>query len=92
MLKKYIVYLPVIRGSIEEEWEQCRNQIVKDLSLGIRPLKMNIFVSTPDYPSYVEIKKIIAKSVIETFGDFCPAINVSIHPPEKPGKVAVEAL
>jgi enamine deaminase RidA (YjgF/YER057c/UK114 family) len=92
MLKKYIVYLPVIRGSIEEEWEQCRNQIVKDLSLGIRPLKMNVFISTPDYPSYVEIKKTIAKSVIETFGDFCPAINVSIHPPEKPGKVAVEAL
>jgi enamine deaminase RidA (YjgF/YER057c/UK114 family) len=92
MLKKYIVYLPEIHGSIEEEWEQCRNQIVKDLSLGIRPLKMNIFVSTPDYPSYVEIKKNIARSVIETFRDVCPAFNVSIHPPEKPGKIVVEAL
>lgn len=87
-----MVYLPEIRGSVEEEWEQCRNQIVKDLTSGIRPLKLNIFISLPDYPSYVEIKKAIARSVIYTFGDNCPAINVSIHPPEKPGKVAVEAL
>jgi enamine deaminase RidA (YjgF/YER057c/UK114 family) len=92
MLKKYILYFAAIHGSIEEEWEQCRDQIVKDLSSGIRPLKLNIFVSLPDYPSYVKIKKIIARSVIGTFGDKCPAFNISIHPPEKPGKVAVEAL
>jgi enamine deaminase RidA (YjgF/YER057c/UK114 family) len=92
MLKKYIVYLPAIQGSIEEEWEQCRNQIVKDLFSGIRPLKLNIFISKPDYPSYLEIKKVISRSVIDTFGDNCPAFNVSIHPPEKPSKVAVEAL
>ena len=92
MLKNYILYFPVIHGSIEEEWEQCRDQIVKDLSSGIRPLKLNIFVSLPDYPSYVKIKRIIARSVIGTFGDKCPTFNISIHPPEKPGKVAVEAL
>jgi enamine deaminase RidA (YjgF/YER057c/UK114 family) len=92
MLKKYIVYLPAIHGSIQEEWEQCRNMIVSDLSAGIRPIKLNIFISLPDYPTYQEIKKVIARSVIDTFGDNCPAINVSIHPPEKPGKVTVEAL
>jgi len=92
MLKKYTVYYPAVHGSIEEEWIQCRDQIVKDLSSGIRLLKLNIFISQPDYPSYVEIKKFISGSVIESFGDNCPAFNVSIHPPEKPGKVAVEAL
>jgi enamine deaminase RidA (YjgF/YER057c/UK114 family) len=92
MLKKYIVYYPPVSGSIEEEWEQCRVQLVKDLSYGIRPLKLNIFVSQPDYPSYVQIKNLISGSVIGTFGDNCPAFNVTIHPPEKPGKVAVEAL
>jgi len=92
MLKKYIVYCPVVNGSIEEEWEQCRDQIVNDLSSGIRPLKLNIFINQPDYPSYVQIKKFISGSVIETFGDNCPAFNVSIHPPEKPAKLAVEAL
>jgi enamine deaminase RidA (YjgF/YER057c/UK114 family) len=92
MFKKYIVYLPAIYGSIEEEWGQCRNQIVADVSSGIRPIKLNIFISLTDYPTYKEVKKVIAGSVIDTFGDNCPAINVSIHPPEKPGKVAVEAL
>lgn len=92
MLKKYIVYLPAIIGSIEEEWEQCRHQIVKDLSSGIRPVKLNIFVSTPDHQSYLEIKKSIAQSVIDAFGEVCPAFNVTIHPPEKPRKVVVEAL
>jgi hypothetical protein len=92
MLKKYIVYLPASIGSIEEEWEQCRYQIVKDLSLGIRPVKLNIFISAPDYPTYVEIKRDIAQSVIDSFGEICPAFNVSIHPPEKPRKVTVEAM
>lgn len=92
MLKKYIVYYPMVNGSIEEEWEQCRVQIVKDLSGGIRPLKLNIFVDRLDYPSYVQIKDFISASVIGSFGNICPAFNVSVHPPEKPGKVAVEAL
>ncbi len=92
MLKKYIVYLPANIGSIEEEWEQCRQMIIKDISSGIRPVKFNIFVSAPDYPSYVEIKTNIAQSVIDTFGEVCPAFNVTIHPPEKPHKVAVEGL
>jgi enamine deaminase RidA (YjgF/YER057c/UK114 family) len=92
MLKKYVVYLPAIHGNIDEEWEQCRNQIVKDLSSGIRPIKLNIFISVPDYPSYLEIKKVISRSVVDTFVESCPAFNVSIHPPEKPVKVAVEAL
>jgi enamine deaminase RidA (YjgF/YER057c/UK114 family) len=92
MLKKYIVYLPAVKGSVEEEWEQCRDLIVKDLSAGNRPLKLNIFVSLPDYSSYTKIKEVIGKSVVETFGEKCPAFNVSIHPPEKPLKVAVEAL
>ncbi len=92
MLKKYIVYLPAIIGSIKGEWEECRHQIVKDLSSGIRPVKFNIFISAPDYSSYEEIKKEIAQSVIDTFGEVCPAFNVTIHPPEKPHKVVVECL
>jgi enamine deaminase RidA (YjgF/YER057c/UK114 family) len=92
MLKKYKVYYPMVNGSIEEEWEQCRTQIVNDLFSGIRLVKLNIFISQPDYPSYVQIKKFISVSAIETFGDNCPAFNVSVHPPEEPCNVAVEAL
>jgi len=92
MLKKYMIYTPAVNGNIEEEWLQCRDQIIRDISAGIRPLKLNIFINQPDYPAYVEIKKIISGSVIESFGDNCPSFNVSVHPPEKPGKVVVEAL
>jgi len=87
-----MIYTPAVNGNIEEEWLQCRDQIIHDISAGIRPLKLNIFINQPDYPAYVEIKKIISGSVIESFGDNCPAFNVSVHPPEKPGKVVVEAL
>ena len=92
MLKRYIVYYPQESGSVEEEWEQCRVQMANDMLSGIRPIKLNIFVNRPDYTSYVQIKKLIGGSVTETFGDICPAFNVSLHPPEKPGNVAVEAL
>jgi enamine deaminase RidA (YjgF/YER057c/UK114 family) len=92
MLKKYIVYAPESQGSIEEEWKQCCDQISKSVSLGARLIKLNIFLSVSDYSSYVITRKIIGKSVIETFRDNCPAFNISIHPPEKPWKVAVEGL
>jgi enamine deaminase RidA (YjgF/YER057c/UK114 family) len=92
MLKKYIIYAPEIQGSIEEEWKQCVGQINKSIAEGARPLKLNIFLSVPDYSSYITERQIIGKSVIATFGDKCPAFNVSIHPPEKPWKVTVEGL
>jgi hypothetical protein len=92
MLKDYIIYLPSVQGSIEEEWEQCRNQIINSTSKDCRPLKLNIFVSLPDYSSYIKTRDIIGKSLIESYGNHCPAFNVSVHPPEEPWKVAVEGL
>lgn len=92
MLRKYIVYYPGRQGTIEEEWEQCRDQVVKDAATGIRPVKLNIFVALPDYPSYLNVKSIIGNSVLEAFEKDSPAVNVSVHPPERPWKVTVEAL
>jgi len=91
MLKKYFICLPSVSGSLEEEWEQCREQIIRILSEGNKPLKMNIFVGQSDYPTFLNTGKMIKKSVTETFGDQCPALNVTVHPPEKPWKIAVEA-
>ncbi len=92
MVRNYSVYMPVVPGSIEQEWEQCLNQINGSLSEGNLPLKLNIFVSQPDYISYVKVKKQISRSVLENFAGHCPAFNVTIHPPEKPWKVGVEAM
>jgi len=90
MLKNYSICLPSLQGSLEEEWEQCRRQIIKIISIGNRPLKLNIFVDQSDYQSFMEIKETIIKSLYETFGSLVPALNITAHPPEKPWKVAVE--
>jgi len=92
MVKEYRIYTPSIRGSIGSEWEQCRKQISEDTSKGLRPVKLNIFISVPDFPTYAEKKQFISRSVIAGFSAHCPAFNVSIHPPEEPFCVAVEAL
>ena len=92
MVKEYRIYTPSVRGSIGSEWEQCRNQISEDVAKGLRPVKLNIFISVPDFPDYAEKKQFISRSVIAAFSDQCPAFNVSIHPPEEPFRVAVEAL
>ncbi len=92
MRKNYFIYLPTVPGSIEEEWDQCRKQIMRTMSEGNRPLKLNIFVDLPDYQVYLETKEKIGKSVIDTFGDQCPTFNITVHPPERPWKVTAEAL
>jgi len=92
MLKKYFIYLPSIQGNVEDEWVQCLKQIEKNRMAGNRPLKLNIFTNLKNYSGYLKIKDKIVKSVIDSFGDYCPAINVSIHPPEKPWNVIVEAV
>ena len=92
MPKKYFIYLPLVQGSIEEEWEQCLNQIEKTRLAGNRPLKLNIFVDLTDFPTFLKVKGKIGQSVIAKFGDQCPAYNVTIHPPERPWKVTVEGL
>ncbi len=91
MLKNYFICLPSLQGSLEDEWEQCRRQIIKIISIGNKPLKLNIFVDQSDYQSFLDTKEAIILSVTETFGAQIPALNVTAHPPEKPWKIAVEA-
>jgi enamine deaminase RidA (YjgF/YER057c/UK114 family) len=92
MLKNYFISLPSISGTMEEEWDQCRNQILDTVKAGYRPLKLNIFTSSPDFNSFFQHKKLIGKSVIDTFGNHCPSFGITIHPPELPWKVSVEGL
>jgi enamine deaminase RidA (YjgF/YER057c/UK114 family) len=92
MIKEYITYLPASPGSTEEEWEQCLEQIKISMKAGMRPVKLNVFTDSPDYPSFIKIKESISKSLINSFGSSCPAIGITIHPPEKPGKICVEGL
>jgi enamine deaminase RidA (YjgF/YER057c/UK114 family) len=88
---KYFVFLPVAEGSVEKEWEQCLNQVIDTHNSGYSPVKLNIFTDLPDFKTMVSVRQTILKSVISAFGTLCPAVNITVQPPEKPWKTAVEA-
>jgi enamine deaminase RidA (YjgF/YER057c/UK114 family) len=91
MIKDYSTYIPSVTGSVEEEWEQCLKKLSLTCSKTNTPLKINVFTDQPDYTSYLKVKKFIDCSVLETFGDRCPAITVLCQPPERPWKIIAEA-
>lgn len=92
MLKRYFVILPSVEGSVVEEWMQCLDQILKIRDSGLNPVRINIFADLPDFETSNSVRQNIINSVINTFGDLCPAINLTVQPPEKPWKTAVEAV
>jgi hypothetical protein len=91
MLNNYLIFLPESTGKIEDEWNQCLEKILNSVSEDYTLVKLNIFIDIPDYGSYLKALKEIGKSVSVTFGDRCPAYNITVHPPERPWKISVEA-
>jgi enamine deaminase RidA (YjgF/YER057c/UK114 family) len=92
MLKEYYISMPSVSASLEEEWEQCSNDILDKIRAGYRPLKLNIFIDSPDQNLFFRYKKKISESVTDTFRDQSPSFNITIHPPERPWKVAAECM
>ena len=91
MLKKYLIFLPEVKGGIMEEWRQCLDQIKDTRLKGSKLIKLNIFTDLTDNETFLKVSNEIGNSIKYDFGDHCPAFNVTVHPPEKPWKVAVEA-
>ena len=91
MLKRYQVILPEVQGNFKEEWKQCLEQIKKIKLVDEKVVKLNVFVDMPDYDSYIKASRGIGKSISDAFRNQCPSYNVTVNPPEKPLKVAIEA-
>jgi hypothetical protein len=91
MLNKYSIFLPQAEGSVEEEWGQCLHQIKNAGTDGEMLVKLNVFTDVSGYPEYLKVSEDIKNSLFKHFGRMCPAVNITLHPPEKPWKVAVEA-
>lgn len=87
----YSIYLPKSKGSVESEWGQCFLQIKEGRQTGRKLAKLNIFIDAVDYEDYRHINESISKSLLESYGNQCPAYSITVHPPERPWKVAVEA-
>jgi len=90
MHKYYFVYYPKSEGSITEEWRQCSKQIENTILLKYAAVKLNVFTDLPDYDTLLALRGTILKSVQDLFGSACPALNISVHPPERPWKIGVE--
>jgi enamine deaminase RidA (YjgF/YER057c/UK114 family) len=90
MIGKYHVFVPVEGGNLIEEWRDCLKQIIYQRETGFRLVKINVFINVPDEDTYVKVSKEIGRSILNAFGKQGPAFSITIHPPEKPWKVAVE--
>ncbi len=74
-----------------EEWRQCLKRIIYQREAGFTLIKLNLFIDLPDYETYIKVSREIGKNIMNAFGKLCPVFNITVHPPEKPWKVAVEA-
>jgi enamine deaminase RidA (YjgF/YER057c/UK114 family) len=91
-MKKYFIFQPSEEGSFHGEWGQCLSGIIDTAKNTLRPVKLNVFISVSETPEYISIRQEVLKSVIDTFGGRAPAVSVTVHPPQRPWKVIVEAL
>ena len=91
MINKYIIFQPEVQGDFAGEWRQCLEKMMDVSPECGRLVKLNIFSSINDYSEYLKVNEEIRNSLLNNFGDHCPAFNVTVHPPENPWKVAVEA-
>lgn len=90
MRKLYFAICPSKVGSMTEEWEQCLDKVLTSVSSEHTVIKLNVFADLPDFMALLYFREKIMRSVSENFRDCCPAFNLTIHPPEKPWKIAVE--
>jgi hypothetical protein len=91
MIEKYSVFVPEVRGEFSDEWRQCLKQIIYCQEPGFRIVKLNVFIDQTDNETYIKTRKGISKSIQNAFGKICPAFNITVHPPERPWKIVVEA-
>lgn len=91
MLDRYLIILPEVQGSVEEELEQCLRQLQGVKTEGFNLVKLNIFVDSPDFYSWLELTHKAGEIVTSYFGNNCPAFNVISQPPQNPLKVSFEA-
>ncbi len=92
MTREYHVFLPDVYGTLKDEWNQCLKKIENKFLEGLRPIKINVFADVPDYISYIISSSSILKDILNYFGSDSPCVNVTAQPPEKPGRICVEAL
>jgi len=91
MLDRYLIILPKVQGSPVEELEQCLRQLKDERTEGFHLVKLNVFFDSPDFITAVELKSEMETIITGFFGENCPALNLTVHPPQVPYKLTLEA-
>ncbi|HPI67651.1 MAG TPA: hypothetical protein PL003_00370 [Bacteroidales bacterium] len=91
MRKFYYIFYPDSKGSITEELDECLKKIEASILQDYFLIKLNIFADLPDYNSFLEFRSQIHNSLYTLFGSDIPAFNLTVHPPQRPWKIVLEA-
>ncbi len=91
MISKYVIFLPEVEETVSGEFVQCLEKITDSRFADNKAVKLNIFTAVNDYNEYLAVNEEFRNLIMNHFGDKYPAFNISVHPPERPWKVVVEA-
>jgi len=81
MEKKYQVVEPLVGRSIEEQWNDCIQQIDSQINDSWTPFKLTIFVSAANDAEYLTINQSIQQWMLKKYGDKSPTFAVVSQPP-----------
>lgn len=90
-MNRYLSFLPDTNGDVLPEWRQCLNKMHGFRLTDYKLVKVNVFANLNDYQAYVIIVDEIRRSLIDKYGDNCPAFSVIMEPPRRPLNITVEA-
>jgi len=81
MEKKYQVVEPLVGRSIEEQWNDCIQQIDSQINDSWTPFKITIFASAANDAEYLTINQSIQQWMSKKYGDKSPTFAVVSQPP-----------
>lgn len=81
MEKKYQVVEPLVGRSLEEQWNDCIQQIDNQINDSWTPFKITVFVSAANDANYLIINQSIQQWMLQKFGDKSPTFAVVSQPP-----------
>jgi hypothetical protein len=91
-MREYFFCKPANLDSIDEQWSDCLDQLVKIRDSGWLLLKAVIFINTADIHDFIRKRREIGDSIKDRFREHCPAYNVVSQPPLSGSGILAEVL
>jgi enamine deaminase RidA (YjgF/YER057c/UK114 family) len=87
----YFVIQPDSDGDFKTDWQNCLGHLLKRAKDSrYRIFKLNIFVNSADFTDFRIKKRFVTDTLLDAFGEECPAFGILSISPEKPFNAAIE--